>query len=157
MVSHRALILMLTGLPVFAQFPTQYPTGQYPPGGQYPPTTYPGGGGQYPPGQYPPNTYPPNTYPNTYPTRLPGGVPVNLPVPEVKLPGKQGKDKGKSDDVKTTVASVDGTLRKLGEKDLVLQTPKKAFLRFRLLSKTRFQNKAGEAVRDSLLHPGDQL
>ena len=76
-----------------------------------------------------------------------------------KIPGRQpkDKDKGKNDDVKTTVASIDGTLRKLGEKDLVLQTPKKAFLRFRLLSKTRFQNKAGEAVRDSLLHPGDQL
>src|SRR5579871_2762678 len=73
-----------------------YP-GQYPPG-QYPPTTYPPG--QYPPGSYPPGTYPPNTYP----TRLPGGVPVGLPVPEVKLPKKQPKEK--SDDQKITLSSV---------------------------------------------------
>jgi hypothetical protein len=55
------------------------------------------------------------------------------------------------------MASVDGTLRKLGEKDLLLQIAKRAVLRFRLLSKTKFLNKAGEPVRDSLLHPGDQL
>ncbi|HTS65137.1 MAG TPA: hypothetical protein VMH28_24105 [Candidatus Acidoferrales bacterium] len=143
----RILALLAAGLPALAQYPTQYPPGQYPPG-QYPPT-------QYPPGQYP-GQYPPNNYPNTYPTRLPGGVPVGLPVPEVKLP-KKDKSKGKADEAKTTVASVDGALRKLGEKDLVLQTPRKALLRFRLLGKTRFQNKAGEAIRDSLLHPGDQL
>lgn len=137
------LALLVAVLPATAQYPTQYPPGQYPPG-------------QYPPGQYPPGQYPPNNYPNTYPTRLPGGVPVGLPVPEVKLPSKQPKDKGKEES-KITLASVDGALRKLGEKDLVLQTPKKALLRFRLLAKTRFQNKAGEPVRDSLLHPGDQL
>jgi hypothetical protein len=127
---------------VRAQYPTQYPPGQYPPG-QYPPNTYPGG--------YPPNTYPPNTVP------MPGPVPVPVSIPTVKLPSKTPKDKGKPEDVKTTVAAVDGTLRKLGEKDLVLQTPKRALLRFRLLAKTRFLNKAGEPVRDSLLHPGDQL
>ena len=55
------------------------------------------------------------------------------------------------------MASADGTLRKLGEKDLLLQTGKRAVLRFRLLAKTKFENKAGEAIRDSLLHPGDQI
>jgi hypothetical protein len=135
------------------QYPSQYPPGQYPPG-QYPP-------GQYPPGQYPPGQYPPGQYPNTYPARLPGGVPVGLPVPEIKLPKKKG-DKtagaGSShDDEKVTVASVDGSLRKLGEKDLLLQPGKKAVLRFRLLGKTQFRNKAGEPIRDSLLHPGDQI
>jgi hypothetical protein len=140
-----------------AQYPGQYPTQQYPTG-QYPPATYPGGGTTYPPGTYPPNTYPPNTYPNTYPTRLPGGVPVNLPVPEVKLPKKKKDDKaGPGQEMKLTVASVDGTLRRLREKDLVLETSHKSLLRFRLLAKTRFQDKAGEPVRDSLLHPGDQL
>jgi hypothetical protein len=84
-------------------------------------------------------------------------VPVNLPVPEVKLPGKKDKGKNSGQEMKTTVAGVDGTLRKLEEKDLVVQTPKKSLLRFRLLAKTKFENKAGEAVRDSLLHPGDQL
>src|SRR5579871_334482 len=124
-----------------------YP-GQYPPG-QYPPTTYPPG--QYPPGSYPPGTYPPNTYP----TRLPGGVPVGLRVPEVKLPKKQPKEK--SDDQKITLSSVDGTFRKMGEKDLLLQAGHQRVLRFRLLAKTRFLSKEGEPIRDSLIHPGDQL
>ena len=129
--------------------------GQYPPGG-YPPTTYPGGG--YPGGGYPGGGYPGGNYPNTYPTRLPGGVPVGLPVPEVKLPKRGEKDKPKCEnDVKVTMAAVDGALRKLGEKDLVLQSGPKKLLRFRLLAKTQFRDKEGEAVRDSLLHPGDQL
>jgi hypothetical protein len=140
------LIPFAIALPLCAQYPTQYPPGQYPPG-QYPPNTYPP---TYP-GGYPPTTYPPNTVP------LPGPVPVGLPVPTVKLPSKTPKDKSKPDETKTTVASVDGALRKLGEKDLVLETPKHALLRFRLLAKTKFLNKSGEAVRDSLLHPGDQL
>jgi hypothetical protein len=137
----------------------QYPTGQYPTG-QYPPTQYPSQyPGQYPTGQYPPGQYPPGgqypggQYPDTYPTRLPGGVPVNLPVP--RLPKRDNKEK--SEDAKMTVAPVDGVLRRLREKDLVLQVGGKTLLRFRLLAKTQFRNKAGEAVRDSLLHPGDQL
>lgn len=129
----------------------QYPPGQYP-GGQYPPNTYP-------PGQYPPNTYPGGGYPpNTYPTRLPGGVPVGIPVPEVKLPRRGEKDKSKGEsEVKVTLAAVDGSLRRLREKDLVLQAAPKKLLRFRLLAKTKFLNKEGEPIRDSLLHPGDQL
>src|SRR5947209_4892495 len=124
----------------------QYPPGQYPPG-QYPP-------GQYPGGNYPPGSYPPNTYP----TRLPGGVPIGLPVPEVKLPKKESKDKGKSgDEMKITLANVEGALRRMGEKDLLLQTGAKKVLRFRLLAKTQFRNKEGEPIRDSLLHAGDQL
>lgn len=129
-------------------YPGQYPPGQYPPG-QYPP-------GGYPPGQYPPGQYPGGYPPNTYPTRLPGGIPVGIPVPEVKLPKRQPKDKA-DDGVKMTLATVDGALRKIGEKDLVLQTSSKKLLRFRLLAKTKFLNKEGEPVRDSLLHPGDQL
>lgn len=125
--------------------PGQYPPGQYPPG-QYPP-------GQYPPGQYPPDTYPPNTYPG----RLPGGIPVNIPVPEVKLPKRQPKEKSPADDAKITLSSVDGTLRKLGEKDLFLQIARQRVLRFRLLAKTQFRSKDGDPIRDSLLHPGDQL
>jgi hypothetical protein len=119
--------------------------------GQYPPA-------QYPPGQYPPGQYPPGQYPNTYPTRLPGGIPVGIPVPELKLPKKQPKtDKPAETPAKTTVASVSGSLRKLAEKDLLLQTSPKTVLRLRLLVKTQFRNKEGAAIRDSLLHPGDQL
>ena len=40
--------------------------------------------------------------------------------------------------------------------NLVEIGPKK-LLRFRLLAKTKFLNKEGEPIRDSLLHPGDQL
>jgi hypothetical protein len=146
--------MFLCGVLASAQYPAggQYPTGQYPPnqyptGGQYP------NGGQYPPGQYPPGQYPPGQYPNTYPgNRLPGGI----PMPNIHLPGKKSKDKA-GEEVRTTVASADGSLRKLGEKDLLLQTGKSVILRFRLLAKTKFENKAGEAIRDSLLHPGDQI
>jgi hypothetical protein len=87
-------------------------------------------------------------------------VPGGLGLPPISLPGRKPKDKAGSkpeESVHSTVVSVDGTLRKLGEKDLLLQTGKKVVLRFRLLPKTKFQNKAGEAVRDSLLHAGDQL
>src|SRR5262245_35527802 len=90
---------------------------------------YPGGG-QYPPGQYPPGQYPPNTYP----TQLPGGIPVGIQVPEIKLPRRGSKDK--PEEVKMTLASVDGTLRKLRDKDLFLQTSSQQVLRFRLLAKT---------------------
>jgi len=95
--------------------------------------------GQYPPGQYPPGQYPPNQYP----TRLPGGIPVNLPVPDVKLPKRQTKKRKIGDSLKVTLASVDGTLRKVGEKDLLLQTAKKNLLRFRLLPKTQFATRKG--------------
>ena len=141
--------LLLLGLTAAAQtYPGQYPTGQYPPG-QYPP-------GQYPPGSYPPNTYPPDVYP----ARLPGGVPIGVQVPTIKLPEKKDKkpNAGSSqEDQRIMVASVDGSLRRLGEKDLLLQPGKKAVLRFRLLAKTQFRDKAGEPIRDSLLHPGDQI
>src|SRR5262245_3866466 len=118
---------------------------QYPQGGQYPPGT------QYPPGQYPPGQYPPGQYPQTYPTRLPGGI----PVPEIKLPKRGPKEN--PDEIKVTVADVNGTLRRLREKDIVIQTSPQRLLRFRLLAKTLFRNKQGDPIRDSLLHPGDQL
>ncbi len=151
------LSLAMTAGLAWAQFPGQYPPGQYPPG-QYPP-------GQYPPGQYPPGQYPPGQYPpNQYPTRLPGGVPVSVPVPEIKLPKRTPKDKdaeakkgGKpSSEIRVKLESADGTLRKLTEKELVLDTAK-GTLQYRLLAKTQFIDKEGAAIRDSLLKPGDQL
>ena len=45
----------------------------------------------------------------------------------------------------------------MGEKDLLLQAGKHEVLRFRLLAKTKFENKAGDTIRDSLIHPGDQI
>jgi hypothetical protein len=81
---------------------------------------------------------------------------VNLPTPDIKLPRRQPKEKN-PDEVKLTMASVDGAMRKMGEKDLFLQTAPQRILKFRLLAKTKFLNKEGDPIRDSLLHPGDQL
>ncbi len=157
-VGFVAVALAVHGLAAGQVSPGQYPPGQYPPG-------------QYPPGQYPPGQYPPNTYP----TRLPGGVPIGIPVPEIKLPKRKPKaenPKGEtqgskverpgnadpdSKDLQITLRSVDGTLRAMGEKDLVLQTAAGRAVRFRLLVKTLFRNPEGGAIRDSLLKPGDQL
>lgn len=132
-------LLLGTGCLAFAQ---TYPTDP----SQYPPSQSPG---QYPPGQYPPNQYP---------ARLPGGVPLNLPVPTIKLPQRHKDDpNGATQESRMTVASADGSLRKLGEKDLQLETSKDRVLKFRLLAKTKFLDSKGEPVRDSLLHPGDRL
>src|SRR3954463_3086867 len=107
----------LAQIPAGQQYPPggQYPPGQYPPGGQYPPNTYPGGG-------YPPNNYPGGGYPNNYPSRL--------PIPELKLLKRGAKDKKSETDVKIAMAAIDGSLRSLGEKDLVLQAGAKKLLRF---------------------------
>jgi hypothetical protein len=146
-----ALLTVYFVLPLFAQYPPgQYPPGQYPPGqyppGQYPPGQYPPG--QYPPGQYPPGQYPPDPYP--YPGgRGPGGIPMPR-VPWPKRKPKEGAKKGE-------IEKFEGMLRRLAEKELILETHDQGVLRFRLLAKTQFRNKKGEPVRDSLLKPGDQL
>lgn len=137
-----ALALSQTG-------PTQYPPGQYPPG-QYPP-------GQYPPGQYPPGQYPPDQQPpSTYPGRLPGGI--NLPpIPWPKRKPKEDKKDDKAGDaMRVEMRSVEGALRQLAAKELLLGVPG-SVLRFRLLAKTRFLDARNEPVRDSLLQPGDHL
>src|SRR5579871_6111671 len=115
-------IFALASLTAYAQYPGQYPPGQYPPG-------------QYPPGQYPPGQYPPNTYPG------PAGIP--LPVPGIHLPSRKSKTDTAGNSTRTTVESLDGTLRKLNEKDLLLQTASNKVLRFRLIAKTEFQGKDG--------------
>ena len=120
---------------------------------------------QNPPPTYPPDTYPPGQYPpNTYPSRIPGGPTIGIPIPEIKFPKRSGKEKEekakddkKDKDVKVTLKPIDGTLRKIGEKDLLLETSERCVLRFRLLAKTQFRDQKGESIRDSLLKPGDQL
>ena len=129
-MARTGLLLACAGalmLSAAAQYPSQYPS-------------------QYP-GQYP------SQYPSQYPGQYPGGT----GIPGIHLPRRTPKDK--KDDKKETVTlrPVDGALRKLGEKDLIIETAAHRFLRFRLLAKTQFRNKAGEAIRDSLLQPGDQL
>jgi TonB family protein len=53
--------------------------------------------------------------------------------------------------------SVDGTLRGLAEKDLLLQTSSGKVLRFRLIPKTEFRGNDGKPVRDSLINLGDRI
>jgi hypothetical protein len=53
--------------------------------------------------------------------------------------------------------SVQGSLHKLGAKDLYLRTSGTTVVRFRLLANTGFRNRQGSPIRDSLLKPGDQL
>ncbi len=122
-------------------YPGQYPPNQYPPG-QYPP-------GQYPQGQYPPGQYPPGQNPNS--------LPMGIPMPNIHFPKRKAKAEGTGSS-KVEVASINGTLRKLGEKDLLLETGSASrVLRFRLIAKTQFLDKNAKPMRDSLLHPGDRL
>jgi TonB family protein len=62
-----------------------------------------------------------------------------------------------SPNTKSSLAPVDGTLRKLEAKELCLQTNGETVLRFRLLAMTPFHDQQGASIRDSLLHPGDHL
>ncbi len=138
--------------------------GQYPPGSTYPP-------GQYPGGQYPP-TYPGESpYPtNRYPQRIPGGPTIGIPIPEIKLPRRgEKKDDNKKEaenrsDGPTQTRNapatedmrfVNGTMRSMSERELVLEIEQNGLFRFRLLTKTRFMDAKGEPMRDSLLKPGD--
>ena len=59
--------------------------------------------------------YPPGQYPSSSP--IPG---INMP--NIKFPGRKPKDK--PDDLKVNVSAVEGTLRKLEEKDLLLENRK---------------------------------
>lgn len=142
-----ALPLCLSALLAMPGAAVQYPPGQYPPG-QYPPGQYPPG--QYPPGQYPPGQYPPDSYPYPGP-RLPGGI----PAPPIPWPKRKSKDKDEAK--KGQMEKFEGMLRRLSEKELILDTHDQGTVRFRLLARTQFRNRKGEAVRDSLLKPGDQL
>jgi hypothetical protein len=58
---------------------------------------------------------------------------------------------------KVALLAANGALRKLGERDLLLETAAARVLRFRLLAKTQFRNLQNEPIRDSLLQPGDRL
>ncbi len=124
----------------------------YPNDPNYPP-------GQYPPGRYPPGQYPPGQYPGTL-----GGIPwphINFPKrkPKTKTDEKKPdtKESVSDSDLKINLATVEGTLRKMGEKDLLLETSPTRILRFRLLAKTQFRDKDSAPMRDSLIHPGDRL
>lgn len=125
----------------------------------------------YPPSQTPqqrvPQTdpYPPTRTPNdpNDPVLHPGAtLPGGIQLPPVRWPKRKPKDDStaeksdKADKKPAALPSIEGSLRELAAKHLILETSR-GLLRFRLLPKTRFQDKAGEPVRDSLLQPGDHL
>jgi hypothetical protein len=57
---------------------------------------------------------------------LPGGVPLNVPVPEIKLPKRGDKSAGSGNGAKISLVAADGTLRELGKKDLYFNTGEQA-------------------------------
>ena len=126
----RILVGLTASALLFAQMPGQYPTGQPRPG-QYPQ------GGQNPQGQFP------------------QGQGTGLPIPSIKFPKRAPK--GEKAEKGPKLTAIEGTLRQLGEKELVLESTVKGVQKFRLLAKTLFRDKAGEPMRDSLLKPGDLL
>jgi hypothetical protein len=79
---------------------------------------------------------------------------MGLPIPGIHLPQRKPKNPNAT---KVTVQSVEGTLRHLEEKELLLQTSSTKVLRFRLIPRTEFRGKDAKPIRDSLLHPGDRI
>ena len=102
-----------------------------------------------------PANIPPGQYPNTYPdNRLPGGI----PMPPIRLPGRKPKDKPKGKK-KFTAPSRRSTehCENWAKKMCCCKLESKSYSAFACCLKPNSRIKSGEAIRDSLLHPGDQL
>jgi hypothetical protein len=109
----------------------------------YPGGPYPGGG--YPPGGYPPGRYPGGGYPGGYPG---GGA-------GIPMPGRKKKDTKKEDS--EPLLTVTGMLRKLDEKQMVVEAEDTRLLSLKRTAKTKFLNKDGDDMKPSDLKPGDHL
>src|SRR5215467_9929391 len=120
------LLLVAAELPLAAQIGGP---GQYP--GQYPP-------GQYPPGQYPGGGYPPG-----------GGGGIPFP--------RRGKSKKTTEkDNPAPTKELEGMLRKLDDKLIVLEAPDSRILSIRRSNNTKFL-KEDEPMKPGDLKPGDHL
>jgi formylglycine-generating enzyme len=72
--------------------------------------------------------------------------------------GPSGQEaQGQTQPANSTSESLDGTLRLLAEKFLLMEIPSGNVLRFRLTLNTEFRGANGRPVRDSLMHPGDHI
>ncbi|MEZ5398362.1 MAG: hypothetical protein R2729_01755 [Bryobacteraceae bacterium] len=93
------------------------------------------------------------------PERYPQGrqYPGGLPPPGIPWPKRGKKDDNKDAAKKVRLASVEGTLRELAAKHMLLEVKSGDLLRFRLTAKTQFTGKDGKPIRDSLLNPGDAM
>jgi hypothetical protein len=75
-----------------------------------------------------------------------------------KTPKEDAKKSGDKDkELKVSLKPFEGTLRKLTDKELILETEGGDVRHFRLLAKTQFRDPKGDSVRDSLLQPGDRV
>jgi hypothetical protein len=102
---------------------------------------FPGGG--YPPGGYPPGGYPPGTYP--------GGGGVGLPIPH-----RGGKKKNSKQDAQPT-QSIEGMLRRLDDKELVLEATDTRLLSLKRTASTKFLDSQGDPMKPADVKPGDHL
>ncbi|MBL8241510.1 MAG: hypothetical protein JNM66_29060 [Bryobacterales bacterium] len=80
----------------------------------------------------------------------------------MRLPKRTPKDQQAKKDVppgetKPAGPSIQGTLRYIDEKSIAADTEKRGLVRFRLLPATRFLDKDGQPMRDSLFKAGDQV
>lgn len=104
-------------------------------------------GGQYPGGQYPGGQYPGGQNPNS--NRLPG---AGLP-----FPGRKKKTSSTSKDTTPEQFTyVNGILRSLDEKQVVLQAEDTRIINVKVSTATKYL-KAGEDIKSSELKPGDHL
>ena len=100
-------------------------------GGPYPGGPYPGGG-------YPPGTYPPGTG---------GGIP---------FPGRRGKSKTSSKDNPAPTKELEGMLRKLDARQIVLEPTDHRTINIKRDKNTKFL-KDGENMKPADLKPGDHI
>ena len=135
LIRNLTVIVITATLADFAAAQQPYP----PQGGQYPPQQQ---GGQYP--------------------QQGGG----LQIPSITIPKRKSKEEREAEKAakaeakaSSTVklAAVEGRLRRLAPKEILVEVKKGEVLRFRLVAKTQFRRKSGEPMRDSLLNPGDRL
>ena len=107
------------------------------------PAQYPPGPGS--PGGYPPGTYPPGACPPGYPC---GGGGGSIPFP--------GRHKKKKDDDQQPLATLNGMLRELNDKRVVVEAQDTRLLNLKRLASTKFL-RDGDPMKPEVLKPGDHL
>lgn len=85
-----------------------------------------------------------------------------MQIPKIRLPKRTPKDqetkKGTPPaETKAAVPSIQGTLRHISENSITADTDKRGTVHFRLLPATKFLDKDGQPMRDSLFKAGDQV
>ena len=110
---------------------------------------YPPGGGQYPPGQYPPG-------------QGGGGMGLpRIPMPKTKAQKKKDADKAaaekKKQDEVENVVMLRGTMRRVSEKQAIIETKDKRIIRIETSAETKYVKKDTTEIKPADLQLGDQL